>query len=422
MKVLWLSNVLFPDVCNELKITPPVVGGWMFAGAKMLMDASPSIKLAVASLYSGDKLRSFENYAITYFLIPDKGGNQFYNYLFENYFKEIKIKFKPDLIHIHGTEYPHSLAYIKACGSKNVVVSIQGLVSIFAKHYLGGIPKNDVVKSRSFRDIVRNDSLLQQQKRMEKRGSYEIELIKSVKHIIGRTSWDSSNTWAINSMASYHFCNETLRSSFYKKRWNLESCKKYSIFLSQGHYPIKGIQHLIQALPFILQHFPQTKVYVAGNDFMNTPWYKKNGFANYLEKLMEEVQVSKDNLNFLGTLNENQMVDQYTSAHVFLCPSIIENSPNSVGEAQLIGTPCVASYVGGTMDMIQDGKTGLLYRFEEISLLAKQICRIFENDDLAISLSEKAHDVALIRHDKIKNVSQLNSIYKQMMNESIFDL
>jgi glycosyltransferase involved in cell wall biosynthesis len=74
------------------------------------------------------------------------------------------------------------------------------------------------------------------------------------------------------------------------------------------------------------------------------------------------------------------------------------------------------------MDMIKDGEIGLLYRFEEISLLAKQICRIFENDELAMSLSEKAHDVALIRHDKIKNASQLNSIYKQMMNESILDL
>jgi glycosyltransferase involved in cell wall biosynthesis len=141
-----------------------------------------------------------------------------------------------------------------------------------------------------------------------------------------------------------------------------------------------------------------------------------------LEKLIEQVQVSKDKLIFLGILNENQMAEQYASSHVFLCPSAIENSSNSVGEAQLVGTPCVASYVGGTMDMIDDGQTGLLYRFEEVSLLAKQICRIFENDDLAISLSKKAQEVASVRHDKIINASQLNSIYKQIMNESILDL
>lgn len=394
----------------------------MYAGAKMLMNVSPNIKLAVVSLYSGDSFKSFENYSITYFLIPDKGGNQSYNHFLENYFKEINIKFSPDLVHIHGSEYPHSLAYIKACGSNNVVVSIQGLVSIYAKYYLGGILEKEVRKSRSLRDFIRNDSLINQQRKMKQRGDYEVELIKSVKHIIGRTSWDSSNSWAINSKATYHICNETLRPSFYKKRWDLKKCQKHSIFLSQAHYPIKGIQQIIQALPVILEHFPQTKVYVAGNNFMNMPWYKKDGFAHYLEKLMLQTKVSKDKLIFLGTLNEIQMVEQYSSAHIFLCPSIIENSPNSVGEAQLVGTPCVASYVGGIMEMIKDGETGLLYRFEEITLLAKQICRIFENDDLANSLSENAHIAALIRHDGIKNASQLNSIYKCIMNEGIFDL
>jgi hypothetical protein len=74
------------------------------------------------------------------------------------------------------------------------------------------------------------------------------------------------------------------------------------------------------------------------------------------------------------------------------------------------------------MDIIQDEETGLLYRFEEISILAKQICRIFENDDLANSLSENAHTASLLRHDGVKNASQLISIYKQIINESILDL
>jgi glycosyltransferase involved in cell wall biosynthesis len=422
MNVLWLSNVLFPDVCNELNIISPSGGGWIYSAAILLTDLNPSIKLAVACLYDGEKLKYVDKYDISYFLIPDAGGNQSYNFKLEKYFKEIKLNFKPDIIHIHGTEYPHSLACLKACGSNNVVVSIQGLVSIISKYYFGGILEKEVRENRSIRDFIRNDSLLQQQNRMKQRGTYEIELIKSVKHIIGRTSWDSSNSWAINPDATYHFCDETLRPSFHKKRWDIKKCQKHSIFLSQAHYPIKGVQQIIKALPIILKHFPQTKVYVAGNDFMNTPWYRKNGFTIYLEKLMLQTNVSQDKLIFLGTLNENQMAEQYAFSHVFLCPSAIENSPNSVCEAQIVGTPCVASYVGGTMDIIQDEETGLLYRFEEIALLAKQICRIFSNDELAISLSEKANEVALIRHNKIKNSSQLISIYKQIINESILDL
>ena len=175
-------------------------------------------------------------------------------------------------------------------------------------------------------------------------------------------------------------------------------------------------------MPIILQHYPETKVYVAGNDFINVSFYRRNGFARYLIYLMNKNQILKDHINFLGPLNETQMLEQFVFSHIFLCPSIIENSPNSLGEAQLVGTPCVASYAGGTMEMISDGDTGLLYRFEEIALLAKQICRIFENEEIANSLSEKAHKVAFSRHHRMNNAIQLNTIYKQIVNEGIFDI
>ena len=51
----------------------------MHSGAAMLMDHNPDIKLAVASLYAGEELQCIEKYGITYYLIPNKGGNQFYN-------------------------------------------------------------------------------------------------------------------------------------------------------------------------------------------------------------------------------------------------------------------------------------------------------------------------------------------------------
>jgi len=422
MRILWITNILFPEVCNELNITPPVVGGWMHSSASYLIENNKNIQLAVASLHNVKEIKSINKNNILYFLIPESFFHTDYNYKLEKYFIQINDNFKPDIIHIHGTEYPHSLICLKALGNKKTVVSIQGLVSIYSKYYFGGIPDNEIRNTKTLRDIIRNDSLSNQQKRMKKRGSYELELIKNINNVIGRTTWDSSNIWTINPLANFFFCNETLRNSFYQKKWGIKNCKKYTIFLSQGHYPIKGLQQIIKALPLILEHFPKTKVYVAGNDFMNISWYKKNGFAIYLKKLMSKYKISDDKIVFLGVLDEELMVKQYAEAHVFVCPSIIENSPNSVGEAQLVGTPCVASYVGGTMDMVIDGETGFLYRFEEISLLAKRVCQIFSNDNLATYLSENAHISALKRHDKFKNATQLYSIYKKILNDSIPNL
>lgn len=422
MKVLWLSSKMtFPEACNEIKISVPILGGWLYSGATALLETNPAIELAVAALYSGKEFKCIDKYKIKYYLIPSKGGNKKYNALLEPYLKRIKSEFKPEIVHIHGSEYPHGLAWVKACGNENVVVSIQGLVSVYARYFLGGIPIKDIKNSITFRDIIRNDSLLFQQKKMYRRGEYEIELLKNVSHVIGRTTWDRSNSWAINPKANYHFCNETLREKFYDSKWEYGKCEKQTIFLSQAHYPIKGIQQIVKALPIVLKHYPDTMVYVSGSNFMKPSFLRRNGYASYLSKLMKKSGVA-DRFKFIGMLNEEEMVNQYLKANVFVCPSSIENSPNSVGEAQLLGTPCIASYVGGSMDMIQDGESGFLYRFEEVELLAMRICEIFSASALAEKISINEQIVARKRHNKKKNGECLNEIYNMVLNESISNL
>ena len=116
----------------------------------------------------------------------------------------------------------------------------------------------------------------------------------------------------------------------------------------------------------------------------------------------------------LGPLGAAEMAEQYRQANVFVCPSSIENSPNSLGEAQLIGCPVVASNVGGVADMVADGLTGLLYRFEETEMLAEAVCRMFGNDALAASLSAGGIRAASERHDGDRNAREMLEIYKSI--------
>ena len=410
MRILWLSNVLFPEVCKELNIPIPIIGGWMASGAYALIKYSgQEIVLAVACLSGEASLKHIRGEKIEYYLIPGNGNNQH----LEECFAKIKRDFNPTIVHIHGTEVPHSLAYLTACGNNNLVVSIQGLVSVYANYYFGGLSSLEV--KPSVRDILRNDSLAIQKKEMTKRGVAEIRLLQNVNHIIGRTIWDRTHSWALNPAAKYHYCNETLRASFYNKEWAYDKCEHYSIFLSQAHYPIKGIQQLLKALPLIKRHFPSVKVYVAGNDFLNVPKFRKNGFALFVQKMITQLGLT-ENIVFAGNLAEEQMANQFQKAHVFVCPSVIENSPNSVGEAQLIGVPVVASYVGGSMNMIEDGKTGFLYRFEDTALLAYRICQLFENPELCNLFSKNGKVDANKRHDPKNNALNLFSIYKDIMH------
>jgi len=416
MKILWITNSPFPEATSGEKSVSPVKG-WVAAAANAFINQYNDIELAVASIYNGNEIKEIRTDRITHYLMPKMVRTRIKNPECSNLWRKIKDQFNPDLTHIHGTEFLHSYSYVKACGSEGVVVSIQGLVSVYERYYYGNIEELDLLKSTTLRDLIRLDTIFSQRKIMRDRGMYEKLLLQNVNHVIGRTSWDKAHTWAINPTANYHFCNETLRPSFYTNEWSIDNCEKHSIFISQGHYPIKGFHQLINAMPIVLRHYPHTKVYVAGINFFSGRGIRLNGFGNYINSLIKKHKLD-GRFIFTGVLEEEGMCQHFLNTHLFISPSAIENSSNSVGEAQLLGVPCIASNVGGTADMIEHSSTGLLYRFEEIEMLAKHICEIFSNDKLAVSISENAKICAFNRHNKEQNATDLFQIYLKILRNN----
>ena len=421
MKVLWITNIMFPDICKNLGIVPPVTGGWMKSLAKNLLNLySNDIELGVACLCNKvDDLYEKKINGVDYYCLPFSPDQYTYNPKIEKYWIKIQQQFNPDVVHIHGTEFAHGLAYMKVCGCDHVVISIQGLVKAYARYSLGSIPERSLRKKRTLYDFLRGH-ILSLPDSMEKQGMLEVEFLKMAKHVIGRTDWDKMHTWAINPKANYYVGNETLRDAFYTKQWNIDNCEKHTLFLSQAAKPIKGIHKLIDALPLVAREFPDVKVYVAGYDFTKKCSIKDKlrfgTYANYVLSLTKK-NALEGHIKFLGLLDEEKMVEQYLKAHLFICPSSIENSPNSLGEAQLLGVPCISSYAGGTPDMVQDNITGLLYRFEEHEMLAYKICECFRNQNLCKTISRNARMVAHDRHNGVNNAKCTMDVYKQVINE-----
>ena len=113
------------------------------------------------------------------------------------------------------------------------------------------------------------------------------------------------------------------------------------------------------------------------------------------------------------------MVDNLLKANVFVQASSIENSPNSLGEAMLLGVPCVASNVGGTSDMLIDKEEGFLYPYTEPAMLAYYISKVFNDDELASKIGKNAKAHALITHDRKTNTDNMLKIYRRISNEEI---
>lgn len=162
---------------------------------------------------------------------------------------------------------------------------------------------------------------------------------------------------------------------------------------------------LFEALPLILRQYPDAKIYVAGVDPTAKSWYKISGYGNFLKKQIASLGIA-DHIVFTGMLDEKAMCERYLKSNVFVCCSSIENSPNSLGEAQLLGMPYVASFVGGVPEIV-DWNTDILYRFEEYEMLAQRICYIFAQTD-----EYTPYIFNMDRYNSVKNASDLLSIYK----------
>lgn len=396
--------MMLPPVCKALDIKESHTGGWMLSSLRRIREHAPENQYAVATVWNNNEFKEVIANGVKYYLLPRKEHIPYkYDKSLELYWKRIDEIFRPEVVHIHGSEFPYGLAYVNACGSDKVVVSIQGIISCYARYYAAGIDFRTVKKCSTLRDFVKRGSIFDEQHNFEKRGKLEIELLKNVNHIIGRTEWDRVHTWAINRNANYHFCGETLRVPFYNHKWSYECCERHSIFVSQASYPIKGLHMLLKAMPLILRTYPDAKIYAAGNDAFNVPFYRLSGYARYLKDLIRENKLD-GKVFFTGSLDENAMCERYLKSNVFVCPSAIENSPNSLGEAQLLGMPYVASFVGGVPEIV-NWNHDVLYRFEEYEMLAEKICKIFDAKGCFKDISD------LSRYDGTRNCNDLLKIY-----------
>ncbi len=412
---------MLPEIAVHLGKPVPAIGGWM-SGLLHAMVQNPQVELGICYPVWGETPVSGKTETFCYYGFSQEAlVYNSYEPEVEAQLRTIMAQFQPDLVHIFGTEYMHTLAAVKAFDRpERTLIGIQGMVSIYAKHFMTGVPER-ICRGCTFRDIVKRDNLYHQRDSFYKRAVWEEEAIRLVGHVTGRTEWDLACTRQINPKARYHFCNETLRDSFYEARWQYESCEPYTIFVSQGSYPIKGFHYMLEAMPAILSREPRAKVYVAGGDITKAASLKDrlkmSSYGKYIRELIEAYGL-QEKVVYTGFLSEGEMRERFLKAHVFVSPSTIENSPNSVGEAMLLGMPVVSSDVGGVKDLMSHGKEGFAYDSNAPYMLAHYVSRIFEDRTLAEHLGQAAFEKASVTHHREKNCQRMLDIYHEILEDS----
>ena len=342
-----------------------------------------------------------------------------YDVSVENVFRKILDEFQPDIVHIFGTEFPHTLSMVKAFGKPDrMVIHLQGIMTYISQSYGEGMPDH-VTHGYTLRDFVRHDNISQQKRKFEKRAAYERQALLGVKHVMGRTEWDKACVKTINPDINYHHCGENLRSVFFESgKWDIQKCERNTMFMSQGDYPIKGLHIALEALKRIKLNFPDVKLYVAGESIINAKLVqqriRQNMYSKYIDQLIDKWDLHK-NIEFVGYLDASQMCDMYKRCHVFIMPSLIENSPNSLCEALQLEVPVVASFVGGIPEFVSHGRNGFLYQHNASYMLAYYVEKIFTNDIVAKELSVSGGGKTVENISDETNIQMLSKIYNIML-------
>ncbi len=449
MRVLWVCNIMLPALAKMLGMPYSNREGWLTGSFERLVRepmvagaADRLVDLGVCCPMSGELANAHlmmdaetgeeiyeedENRPIVDFFGFDEDLNhpEIYDRTLEDRFFHIIREFRPDIVHIFGTEFPHTLAMVRAFHRpERILIGIQGLCCSIADTYMADLPYK-VQKRVTFRDWYRADSLEMQRTKFRTRAKMEAQALQHAAHITGRTSFDRRVSAEINKDAIYHMMNETMRSNFYEGKWTLDKMEPYSIFLSQGDYPLKGMHYMLEAMPYILEQFPNAHLYVAGTSIIGRIGGKEAGkhrypkplwitsYGKYLEKLIRKNRL-QGHVTMLGKLSAEEMKERFLKSNVFVCPSIMENSPNSVCEAMLLGMPVVAAKVGGIGDLIVDGEEGILFPGGNAQELAEGIETIFYDRQLAVLLGDNARVRAKLRHNPDTNYMRLLEIYKSM--------
>ena len=214
MNIMWIVNMVMPELAEHLNIQTGSSGTWMIDISKMLSNRSDVNFISLRLMGNTYKVEKVNN--ITYYMLPGNGKNMlFYTKKYETLWKKINSEFKPDIVHLHGTEYSHGLSFLRACPNVKAVVSIQGILNRIKDVDFGEIPIRYFIFGRTLHQNLHLNGEIEMHFIHKKNAKYEKEILQRVQYVNAVNAWDSSLCKAINPKIKVFKIEYNLRDELY---------------------------------------------------------------------------------------------------------------------------------------------------------------------------------------------------------------
>ena len=280
-----------------------------------------------------------------------------------------------------------------------VVVHLQGLLNPYFNALLPpGINRNDFL----LKDGLNPLKILKNLNSLNYWGykkSREVRILNVCKKYFGRTHWDKAVSRLYSPAREYYYCSEILRDIFYHGEWS--RCTSKIKILSTISSPLYKGADLVLKTALLLKEYVNI-------DFE----WNLIGVSNVkLQEKTTHIKASEVNVYCCGVKTPEELYQLARQSSVYFHPSYIDNSPNSVCEAQIIGLPVIAVNVGGVSTLIEDRKTGILTPPNEPHMAAMNIVNLLDDENLMMNLSSNSKKEAYKRHNPKDIMSSLLSLY-----------
>lgn len=319
---------------------------------------------------------------------------------------EIVEDFRPDVIQVFGSEHSYGLVAEKT--KVPVVLHIQGIMNPYFKAFLPpGVTWRDYLMTPFKPGQIMHKLYIR--KKWERACERETRILKAITYYLGRTDWDHREISAVNPEARFFYGGEILRQPFYDADIdaiaNVPSKLKLVTTISEPTY--KGFDLVLRTGLLLKKEY--------GLDF---EWrVYGNVDPRFFEKITG-ITVEEAGITMSGVADADELVLAISRASLYVHPSYIDNSPNSVCEAQLLGAAVVATNVGGVSSLIEDGVTGFLVRSGSADEIAERVVAMHRNKTLLRKIGHQARAMSLARHDRDTITSDLIKCYRQIISEN----
>ena len=187
-----------------------------------------------------------------------------------------------------------------------------------------------------------------------------------------------------------------MRQADARERLGRDQCERIVLFVGRIEQ-IKGIDVLLRALGLLFGRRPDLRsdvcLLVVGGALDAQDDESETEKIQELRRLVHEHRMEA-NVNFVGSLDQENLALYYAAADVCAVPSLTESFGLVALEAMACGTPVVGTRVGGLQTLIEDGESGLLVPAGDDQALAEAIERVLTDHRLRMHLAHGARDRA----------------------------